>query len=389
MSDELKNCPFCGSTDIAASYHSPFVVCGNCNAYGPGNADSTEAEAIAAWNTRVDDENAARGLRDLFGVWKADEPKICELEETESYECRRFDTADPKLYATRLTVHVLECSECGRTCEHVNGTYPRCPYCSSVNVLDENYEPQVIKNAESYKLADDSRPQIIDSREKLEADVYRAAEEMEEFTHGEKFINTNKILRWLDRQASITEREVKERVNFSLITQTANALFPDYQARVAELQERVDSLTAEVEAQRKRANDAERGVLSEEWYVCRDRYEDDIAELTDERDELHEKLKRNAKDYLRTLIHLTAERDELKERVARFDSISSLDGIANLLIQFEDLTAERDKLREQLADKQHVCDVQRDSFLKLEAENRELQDVCGELERTIENLRGD
>lgn len=256
---------------------------------------------------------------------------------------------------------------------------------SKVNVTTESCR----QHADQPKQGDDADCESCDSREKLEADVYKAAEEMEEFTHGEKFINTNKILRWLDRQASITEREVKERVNFSLITQTANALFPDYQARVAELQERVDSLTAEVEAQRKRANDAERGVLSEEWYVCRDRYEDDIAELTDERDELHEKLKRNAKDYLRTLIHLTAERDELKERVARFDSISSLDGIANLLIQFEDLTAERDKLREQLADKQHVCDVQRDSFLKLEAENRELQDVCGELERTIENLRGD
>jgi hypothetical protein len=46
-----------------------------------------------------------------------------------------------------------------------------------------------------------------DSREKLEADVYRAADEMEKFTYGEKFINTNKILRWLDRQEAITERE--------------------------------------------------------------------------------------------------------------------------------------------------------------------------------------
>jgi hypothetical protein len=114
-----------------------------------------------------------------------DAPKrTCELEETESYECRRFGTAEPKLYATRLTVHVLECSECGRTCEHVNGTYPRCPYCSAVNMLDENYGPQVIKNAENYKLAEGSEPQVIatsekhksvdepDSREQLEADVY-------------------------------------------------------------------------------------------------------------------------------------------------------------------------------------------------------------------------
>jgi hypothetical protein len=46
-----------------------------------------------------------------------------------------------------------------------------------------------------------------DSREKLEADVYRAADEMEKFTYGERFINTHKILRWLDRQAEITKRE--------------------------------------------------------------------------------------------------------------------------------------------------------------------------------------
>ena len=56
----------------------------------------------------------------------------------------------------------------------------------------------------------ENRPQNgseCDTREKLEADVYRAADEMEEFTYGEKFINTNKILRWLDRQAAITRKE--------------------------------------------------------------------------------------------------------------------------------------------------------------------------------------
>ena len=41
---------------------------------------------------------------------------------------------------------------------------------------------------------------------------------------------------------------------------------------------------------------------------------------------------------------LTAERDKLTERVTPHDSISSIDGIANLLVQFEDLTAEREKL---------------------------------------------
>lgn len=41
----------------------------------------------------------------------------CELVETESYS------------SAHEVIHVLECSECGETCEHVNGAYPRCPHC--------------------------------------------------------------------------------------------------------------------------------------------------------------------------------------------------------------------------------------------------------------------
>ena len=32
-------------------------------------------------------------------------------------------------YGKRVTVHVMECSECGRTYEHVNGDYEYCPHC--------------------------------------------------------------------------------------------------------------------------------------------------------------------------------------------------------------------------------------------------------------------
>ena len=47
----------------------------------------------------------------------------CKLEETESYpsECGM--------------VHVLECSNCGRECEHVNGDYEHCPHCLARNEL--------------------------------------------------------------------------------------------------------------------------------------------------------------------------------------------------------------------------------------------------------------
>ena len=41
----------------------------------------------------------------------------CKLIETDSY-------SNPY-----EVIHVLECSVCGETCEHVNGSYPRCPNC--------------------------------------------------------------------------------------------------------------------------------------------------------------------------------------------------------------------------------------------------------------------
>lgn len=47
----------------------------------------------------------------------------CKLEETESYPSERG------------MVHVLECSNCGRECEHVNGDYEHCPHCLARNEL--------------------------------------------------------------------------------------------------------------------------------------------------------------------------------------------------------------------------------------------------------------
>ena len=44
-------------------------------------------------------------------------PGTCELTETDSYS------------NANEVIHVLECSACGETCEHVNGSYPRCPHC--------------------------------------------------------------------------------------------------------------------------------------------------------------------------------------------------------------------------------------------------------------------
>lgn len=167
-----------------------------------------------------------------------------------------------------------------------------------------------------------------DSREKLEADVYQAAEEMEEFTHGEKFINTNKILRWLDRQAAITERECREypcnNISCSIALGNQNLI-----AENRMLHKQVDSLTAE-------------------------------------------------RDELRDII------DHMPKTEAECEACQ--DAHDRLMFNCK---VDMDKLRDELKHKQLVIDRQRDSFAKMEREYRELQDVCGELERTVENLRGD
>lgn len=47
----------------------------------------------------------------------------CRADETDSYRVRTEGTGCP------LTVHVMECSACGGTYEHVNGSYEFCPRC--------------------------------------------------------------------------------------------------------------------------------------------------------------------------------------------------------------------------------------------------------------------
>lgn len=60
--DELKPCPFCGSKELLAGFHSPFIECGNCHAFGPGNADLTHDEAVELWNTRTPEQAIAATL---------------------------------------------------------------------------------------------------------------------------------------------------------------------------------------------------------------------------------------------------------------------------------------------------------------------------------------
>lgn len=55
-------------------------------------------------------------------------PETCQADETETIECVCDDVWH---YGKRLTVHVMECSECGHTYEHVNGSYEFCPRCGA------------------------------------------------------------------------------------------------------------------------------------------------------------------------------------------------------------------------------------------------------------------
>ena len=55
-----------------------------------------------------------------------DRTETCEADETDTWECVRDDLGG---YGKRLTVHVMECTECGHVYEHVNGDYEYCPRC--------------------------------------------------------------------------------------------------------------------------------------------------------------------------------------------------------------------------------------------------------------------
>lgn len=149
----------------------------------------------------------------------------------------------------------------------------------------------------------------------------------------------------------------------------------------AELQHRVDSLTAEVEAQRKRANDAERGVLSEEWYVCRDRYEDDIAELKAENKRLRDsEACVGCDDVLRTIAELTAERDKLETKHQNdYDAWK---------LQMDKLVAERDELQAELDACKLRERVAEDYDFRAAAQRWEqaFENKCGEVIRLQEAL---
>lgn len=57
---------------------------------------------------------------------KGERTGTCNADETETWECVCDQIGR---YGKRVTIHVMECSECGHTYEHVNGDYEFCPHC--------------------------------------------------------------------------------------------------------------------------------------------------------------------------------------------------------------------------------------------------------------------
>ena len=53
----------------------------------------------------------------------------CHADETETWQ--GVCMSNPIRYVRNLTIHVMECSACGGTYEHVNGGYEFCPRCGA------------------------------------------------------------------------------------------------------------------------------------------------------------------------------------------------------------------------------------------------------------------
>lgn len=230
-----------------------------------------------------------------------------------------------------------------------------CPNGHSKNLARHSQASQVFSDGFSdgqNKHETVRQDELSDTREQLEVDALSIVRNAaiwarQKIEHGEgNLFMLDKydpmIRELLDRQAAITKRECYESEAWRLgITrdaiecgETVGIFGREYVP--ADL---ADKLTAERDKWRARAEQ-----VQESYFDAKESRDKLQAELKQERLEWE-----SERDYAdqceKRLNELTAERDQMKERVARFDSISSIDGIANLLVQFEDLTAERDKLQ--------------------------------------------
>jgi polyhydroxyalkanoate synthesis regulator phasin len=166
-----------------------------------------------------------------------------------------------------------------------------------------------------------------------------------------------RAMRLLDRQASITERELCDRCS-------PYATAKDYL-------DTIDSLTAERDEWKTKCETRE--VAYKQADAERKRYSEQIDELFAERDYWKDQVHKCAIEavkpggYTAGIMRYPRTDGYCEPSLIVTDAIVSLkDFYADEKRVNDKLTAERDELRDKLDEKQHVCDVQRESFRKME-----------------------
>lgn len=88
--------------------------------------------------TNIEDRPEEMAVLDsiLFRCWQMgwlDRLETSRAEETECIDTRCYgDPHGGEVYH----IHVMECSACGQTFEHVNGAYEYCPHCRRRLVIE-------------------------------------------------------------------------------------------------------------------------------------------------------------------------------------------------------------------------------------------------------------
>lgn len=117
----MCECPLCGRemTAIETYPGRGELYCGNCDLVIGGNEAKTPEELQAITN------NSKKRKKPMGVV-------TCEADDTDLIPFVRADNDDLNVGY----IHVMECSVCGGTYEHVNGSYEFCPRCGA-KVLDK------------------------------------------------------------------------------------------------------------------------------------------------------------------------------------------------------------------------------------------------------------
>jgi len=84
--------------------------------------------AVSEWNGKMVLDAGYVNVTPEQAIAATLRAETCKADETDTWTC--------ECVGRQLTVHVMECSACGGTYEHVNGDYEFCPRCGA-KVVDE------------------------------------------------------------------------------------------------------------------------------------------------------------------------------------------------------------------------------------------------------------